>query len=270
VIPDSFIVGDCREVLKTFPDGCFDCVCTDPPYGIGAYKGDGKKMALIFPEVLPEIHRVLRPGGALAFFGRWPTFYRWAIAAEEAGFRQRDEVVRDLRHPFKPSPEALAKAHDTVFIGYTAPRQLTTFNGEDVRQPYVHPLAEARSSGRIIIRQTTRLKQGWKPRAVRIPNPNGAWPSDVWSSCRIWRGKEHPAQKWHPDLSRLVKLLTNEGDLVLDPFCGAGTIPLACANLGRHYVAVDIEPHWIDVSEKRLAEAASKRNLTLPMEATPA
>jgi len=270
VTPDTLLVGDCREVLKQFPDGCFDACITDPPYGIGAYKGDSKKVALIFPEVLPEIHRVLRPGGALAFFGRWPTFYRWAIAAADCGFVQRDEVMRDLRHPFKPSPEALSKTHDSLFLGYLAPRSDSTFNAENVRQAYQNPAAEARSSGRERRRSKALRARGWAAEGPRrAPHPNGAWPSDVWRSCRTWQGKEHPAEKWPADIARLVKLLTNEGDLVLDPFCGAGTIPLACANLGRRFTAMDIDPHWVEVSENRLREEAGKRTFALPLEAQP-
>jgi tRNA G10 N-methylase Trm11 len=50
---NRLIVGDCMEVIREFPDAYFDACITDPPYGVSAYKGDSKCMALIFPDILP-------------------------------------------------------------------------------------------------------------------------------------------------------------------------------------------------------------------------
>ena len=97
-------------------------------------------------------------------------------------------------------------------------------------------------------------------------HPGGATPMTVRFTTRCVQDRLHDGQKPLADCEWLVKLLTNEGDLVLDPFCGAGTIPLACANLGRRYVGVEIDPHFVAVSEKRLQDAARARNLRLPLE----
>jgi len=255
------LVRDCRELLRGFPDGCADAVITDPPYGIGAYKGDSKKVALLFPEVLPEIHRVLRPGGALAFFGRWPTFYRWAIAAEEAGFRQREEVIRNLRSPAAGDLGSLGRIHETLYIGSSSQPKEITFNVDDLRVPYHDRYRDGKGF--------TRLRGGRKGEKMTrfVPNPLGARPPSIIRSTRVDKPRYHDGQKPLADCEWLVKLLANEGDLVLDPFCGAGTIPLACANLGRSFIGMDIEQHWVDVSEKRLADAARQRNLKLPLEA---
>jgi len=259
---DVLLVGDCREVLKQFPDGRFDACITDPPYGIGAYKGDGKRVALIFPAVLPEIRRVLRRGGALAFFGRWPTYARWQVAAEEAGFEQRAEVIRDFQNGngLAQKNGKLNTIHDTVYAGHLIGSNQVFAEG-GLRMPY---------SGRNDRMGVARMNpEEDRPRLANQPfhpHPNGAWPKSILRTLRnLPGGRVHDGQKPLADCEWLVTLLTNEGDLVLDPFCGAGTIPLACANLGRSFVGVDIEQHWIDVSEKRLAEAARHRNLTLPM-----
>ena len=261
---DRLLVGDCREVLKQFPDGCFDACITDPPYGIGAYKGDSKKVALIFPEVLPELHRVLRPGGALAFFGRWPTFYRWAIAAADCGFRQHEEIVRIAPRSWPGGEGHLMRRHDTAFVGFRGGLPVT-FNVDAVRERY---LWKGANEGKIGYSPKPTSMRTKLPRTFE-PKPNGGVPCSVRLTTEFVQGRVHGGQKPLADCEWLVKLLTNEGDLVLDPFCGAGTIPLACANLGRRYIGIDVEHHWVEVSENRLREEAGKRTFALPLEAQP-
>ena len=49
-----------------------------------------------------------------------------------------------------------------------------------------------------------------------------------------------------------VKLFTQDGDLVLDPFVGSGTTAIAAQNLGRHYLGIDTDPEYIDLARKAL------------------
>jgi DNA modification methylase len=71
------IHGDALEVLKTFEDGSFDLVLTDPPYGDGiGYGRNGKEIAnnedeSINYRVLPELYRVLADGGICYLFTNW-------------------------------------------------------------------------------------------------------------------------------------------------------------------------------------------------------
>jgi len=87
------LVGDCREVLKDFPDASVDSVVTDPPYELGfmGKKWDASGVAYdvgLWGEVL----RVLKPGGHLLAFGGTRTYHRMAVAIEDAGFEVRDSL----------------------------------------------------------------------------------------------------------------------------------------------------------------------------------
>lgn len=254
---DEIICGDCRELLAEWPDASFDAVITDPPYGIGAYKGDSKKVALVFPEVLPELHRVLRPGGALAFFGRWPTYARWQVAAEDCEFAQREEVIRDLGQTTGRVNGSLNRIHESCYIGYVPPYRDTTFEAEELREPLVCLRRPWRARPEKWSTVTKGMGKGMDLRD-RGHNPKGAWPRSIQVSSRRPRPRLHTFQKPLADCEWLVKLLTNEGDSVLDPFCGAGTIPLACANLGRRYVGIDVEEKWVVVSQQRIADETKR------------
>jgi site-specific DNA-methyltransferase (adenine-specific) len=52
----------------------------------------------------------------------------------------------------------------------------------------------------------------------------------------------------------LVKLLSNEGDVVLDCFNGSGTTGVACKKLGRNYIGIEMNPEFIEVTKRRLAD----------------
>ena len=62
----------------------------------------------------------------------------------------------------------------------------------------------------------------------------------------------YPTQKPVALLERIIKASSNEGDMVLDPFCGSGTTLVAAAKLGRDFIGIDRSPEAIEISEKRL------------------
>jgi site-specific DNA-methyltransferase (adenine-specific) len=64
-----------------------------------------------------------------------------------------------------------------------------------------------------------------------------------------------------------VEYLTNEGDLVLDPFLGSGTTAVACRLLNRNYIGIDISPEYCEIARKRVG--ALPRKLDEFVEANP-
>ena len=72
----------------------------------------------------------------------------------------------------------------------------------------------------------------------------------------------YPTQKPVALLERIINASSNEGDLVLDPFCGGGTTIAAAANLKRQWIGVDISPHAIDITQnERLTPLGIEANV---------
>jgi site-specific DNA-methyltransferase (adenine-specific) len=67
----------------------------------------------------------------------------------------------------------------------------------------------------------------------------------------------HPAQKPIAAIEPLVKMTTQEGDLVLDPMCGSGTTAVVCAKLNRRAIVCDESEEWAEVTGKRIEQYAS-------------
>jgi hypothetical protein len=66
---------------------------------------------------------------------------------------------------------------------------------------------------------------------------------------------EHPTVKPVELVRHFLRLHTNPGDLVLDPFAGSGTTGVACAEMGRRFVGFEIEPRWVALANDRIAAA---------------
>jgi len=62
----------------------------------------------------------------------------------------------------------------------------------------------------------------------------------------------HPFEKPLSLIERLVRIYSNPGDLVLDPFCGSGTTLVACQNLGRRVVGIEQDPKYIELVKSKL------------------
>jgi site-specific DNA-methyltransferase (adenine-specific) len=65
----------------------------------------------------------------------------------------------------------------------------------------------------------------------------------------------HPSQKPLALVERLVELMTKPGEVIVDPFCGAGTLGVAAARLGRRYVLVESVPEYAAYARRRIEGA---------------
>ena len=63
----------------------------------------------------------------------------------------------------------------------------------------------------------------------------------------------HPTQKPVELMAYLIRKVTQPGDTVLDPFMGSGTTGVACAQLGRDFIGIEIDPNYVAIAKKRLS-----------------
>jgi site-specific DNA-methyltransferase (adenine-specific) len=82
------------------------------------------------------------------------------------------------------------------------------------------------------------------------------YPEDVWVIRReYWKGLQKTPTKLPVALvKRILLFSSNEGDLVLDPFAGSGTIPYVCRTLGRRFLGFEAVADYVDLANRRLAE----------------
>ncbi len=263
------VLGDCLDVLHGLDEGCARLIYMDPPFNTGkvqerrrlrtvkdtagdriGFKGERYRTEVLgttawrdafddyigFLEPrLAEVRRVLSADGSLFFhidpreahyckvlldrlFGR-ASFMNEIVWAYDYGARTR------RRWPAK---------HDLIFWYARDPDEYV-FRYDDIdRVPYLAPSLVS------------------PEKAARGKTPTDVW----WQTVVSPTGAEktgYPTQKPVKILERIVRVHSDPGDLVIDPFAGSGTTGEAAARLGRDYLLVDSNPEALRVMAERLA-----------------
>jgi site-specific DNA-methyltransferase (adenine-specific) len=214
--------GDCFDVLPRVADGSVDCIATDAPFNIGL-KYDGYDDDLPDEEFRRRLHvlagefrRVIKPAGSVWFF-MGPRHQADAfIALRDAGLHHRNSIV--WHYTFGPCQKNKFTPSWTMIHYFTAHPSRFTFNADRVRVPSARQLkyADRRANAKGKVPDDTwALLPGDHPELFR---PDG----DAWLVSRVaGTFKErtgHVTQLPLALVERIVRVATNPGDLVLDPF----------------------------------------------------
>ncbi len=240
--------GDAVKILQQYPDNSIDLVFADPPYNLDkAYhvyddERADKEYVKWCNAWLREYARVLKPTGSLYVLNlpRW-TMYHAAFLNQHLHFQ--NWIVWDAMS--EPRGKLMPAHYGLLF--YTKHPTDFTFNYDKVGQ------LDARY---YCLRSSCIRKR--KAEGVDDKMPL----TDIWWDIhRIKHRRDrdsHPCQLPDALMERIIRLSTNEGDVVLDALCGAGTTPVAAVKLGRRYVAIDVDEKYVRMTRRKIAEVERK------------
>jgi len=200
---------------------------------------------------LCELKRVLKNTGSI-YLHCDPTasHYLKIIMDQIFGVKNyRNEIAWCYHGATSPGMKHFAKKHDIIF--WYSKSDSWIFNLEQIRLPYAESTLER--ANHIIHRGA------WTKGEVHLKE-GGKFPEDWWEDIKAMQyisPKErlgYPTQKPQALLERIIKASSNEGDIVLDPFCGCGTTIAAAEKLGRKWLGIDITILAINLIEKRIKE----------------
>lgn len=250
----SIFQGDSIRWLQSLDSGSVDMIFADPPYNIKKADWDNFESQEAYiqwsMEWISEASRVLKPKGSLYV----------------CGF---SEILADLKHP---SMKYFAgcrwlvwhyrnkanlgndwgRAHESI-LHFRKSKSQKLADIDHIRIPYgahtlkypSHPQADSSAFGK---GQTKR--DNW------TPNPMGAKPKDVIevpTTCNGMNEKTpHPTQKPEELVRKFIFAGTTSGQVVLDPFSGSGTTAVVAAQLGRQFLACDLDPEYNSWAASRL------------------
>lgn len=258
---------DNRSFLKRIKPESIALIVTSPPYGIGKEYED-KTLIGDYVRSQGEIIRLciplLRDGGSICWqVGNHvdngvvtPLDAVLFEAFAGAGLKCRNRIVWHFGHGMH-CKRRFSGRHETV-LWFTKGDDYV-FNLDPVRTP-----------------QKYRGKKHFKgPNAGRLScNPLGANPSDFWFSdvmdipnvkANHCEKTDHPCQFPVELAERLVLALTNEGDVVLDPYLGSGTTAVAAMRHGRMAIGCDVSPRYMDIARERIRLLEEGRLKIRPM-----
>lgn len=270
---NKILLGDCVEVLRDLPDDSVDLIFTSPPYADQRKKTYGgvspdEYVGWFLPKT-EQFLRVLKPIGTFILNIKervvdgerhtyvielilemrkqgwlWTEEFMWHKKNSYPGKwpnRFRDNWERLLQFNKSKKFQMFQKAV-MVPIGYWAKDRLSKLSQVDQ------------------MRDESKVGSGFGKNVSNWLGRDMVYPTNVIHMATECSNKNHSAvfpvelPKW------FIKLFTQPGDVVLDPFLGSGTTVVAAIQLARNYVGIDLNPEYINISRVR----ASDTQLGLP------
>lgn len=228
--------GDCLNLIKSIPDSSIDLILTDPPYNLGLFmhqRGTNLKgmrnnhfaysgwddlsyddWSNVMQELLVECNRVLKPKGALLMFMSVIKLETIIDLATSAGLYYKTTGVWHKTNPMPRNMNLHFINSIEPWVYFISKGRTGVFNN---KQKSVHDFVETSTI------TASEHKLG----------------------C-------HPTQKPKKLLSHFVELLSNRGDVVLDPFMGSGSTGVVCELLDRRFIGFELNSEYFEIASRRI------------------
>lgn len=232
----QLLCGDCINVMRSLPEGSIDCVITDPPYNIGlfmherntnlkkmrenqfAYAGwdnmEYRDWKRNMSRFLAQCARVLKKRGSLIIFMSVIKVADIVELATKQGFYYKTTGVWHKTNPMPRNMNLQFVNSTECWIYFIFGGTSGTFNNKgEVKHDF--------------------LESSVCPKSEK-------------------KFGNHPTQKPLKILKELIECVTNEDDIVLDPFMGSGSTCVACAMLRRRYIGIELEERYFNIANNRI------------------
>ena len=249
----QLILGDSFKILTMMEPESVDIIFADPPYFlsndgitcqggkmVSVNKGPWDKLSQNGTSV-EEKHKfnrkwiklckkVLKPNGTIWISGTLHNIYSIGMALEQEGFKIINNITWQKTNP-PPNLACRCFTHSTETILWAQK------NDKKSRHFFDYQKMKEMNGGK-------QMKDVWTGSLTR--------PSEK------TEGK-HPTQKPEYLLERIVLASTEEGQVVLDPFCGSGTTGVEAIRFGRKFIGIDISEEYLEISKKRLEKVTNDK-----------
>ena len=279
----TLFLGDCREKMRNIEDNTIDLIYLDPPFftqrSHHLKTRDNKKeyefldtwnsiedYLKFMKECLIECYRILKPSGSIFLHCDRTASHYLKVTMDEIFKRDnfQSEIIWAYRR-WSNAKKGLLNCHQTIYF-YSKANQfkfntLYTDYSPTTNIDQILQERERNSNGKSSykIDESGNVVIGKEKKGVPL--------SDVWYIPFLNpKAKErvgYPTQKPILLLERIINISTDEGDIVLDPFCGSGTTLIAAKLKNRNYIGIDNSKDAIKLTEKRLKEMIKTKSYLL-------
>lgn len=256
----TIYLGDALKVLKTIPNESIDLIFVDPPYNIGKnfagrmdkWATDDDYLTWCYQWIDLCIEK-LKPNGA--FYVMTSTQF---MPFFDIYIRKKMFILSRIVWSYDSSGVQAKNFYGSMYepiLFCVKDKNNYKFNYEDI-------LVEAKTGAkRKLIDYRKTPPQPYSAEKV---------PGNVWNFARVrYRMEEyenHPTQKPISLLERIIKASSNEGDVVLDPFCGTFTTCYVAKLLNRKYIGIEIQEEYFKIGIRRLNLAKEYHGVPLMKE----
>ena len=260
--------GDSIALMQAMPEESIDMIFADPPYGLsngGTTCHAGRRVSVdkgkwdksrgidgdfaFHSEWIEACRRVLKPNGTIWISGTYHSIYACGYALQSGGWH----ILNDICW-YKPNAaphlacRMFAASHETLIWARKTKAAKHTFHYDEMKQDS--------GSWDFMKKANRQMRSVWGSEGE--DEPASAWAFSTPSASEKSYGK-HPTQKPLKLLERVVRSSTNEGDVVLDPFCGSATTGVAALLHGRNFIGIDADESYLtDMAIPRLNDAMNE------------
>lgn len=248
---NTIFVENCLITMERMPEAYIDLVVTSPPYDdLRRYNG----FSFDFSSVSRALLRVLKPGGVLVWVvgdstkngSESGTSFKQALAFKELGFNLHDTMIYEKQNYIPLTHNRYEQAFEFMFV--FSKGKPKTFN----------PIKEAcktagqQTAGRTFY-QTNNQNTPTSAHGLNEVAQEKI-KSNIWKMSTNAGAKGHPAQFPERLAEDHILSWSNPGDIVYDPFSGAGTVAKLSKKLNRIFIGSEISADYAAIAEARLTE----------------
>ena len=262
---NQVILSNCIEGMKTLGDEVIDLCVTSPPYDdLRSYNDSSSWNFETFKEVAQQLYRVMKVGGVVVWVvgdatvkgSETGSSFRQCLHFMDLGFVLHDTMIYEKNgspFPARRDGNRYSQVFEYMFVlsKKTKPQTANLLCDKPNRWAgYTHF-----GKGTIRTKDGSLVERNIKPIPEFSPR-NNIWKYNTGKnySSKDDAAFEHPAI--FPEALAKDHILTwsNENDLVLDPFMGAGTTAVCCIETNRKYIGFEIDETYFDVCNRRIAQ----------------
>jgi len=230
----KLIQGDCLEEMNNIHNGSIDLVLADPPYGTTACKWDS---VIPFEPMWEQLKRVIKPNGAIVLFGSEP--FSSAL---------RMSNIKNYKYDWvwdKVKPGNIFNSKRSPLIQHEL---ISVFGNKIKYNPIKTDLEKIRIT-KIYSKSKTQVSPKYGDKRIL----KGKFPKTILKfSNANQKNRLHPTQKPVALMEYLIKTYTNENETVLDFTMGSGTTGVACKNLNRDFIGIELDEEYFEIAKKRI------------------
>jgi len=244
--PDEIYHGDCLELMNGIPDKSIDMILADLPYGTTQNKWDN---VIELVPLWEHYSRIIKDDGIICLTSTQP-FTTTLINSKPNVFKFYELIWDKVSTTgFLNANRQPLRRHENILCFYKY-------------QSKYYPIMDVRGRPRQKGSYNKRIGNGdmCYGKFENISNYNNKYfpTSIIKISNANQKEKLHPTQKPVALLEYLIKTYTNEGDLVLDNVMGSGSTGVACKNLGRKFIGIELNKKYFEIAKNRIENGDGK------------
>jgi DNA modification methylase len=244
----NLLHGNCLELMKDIKSGSVDAIICDPPYGTTACKWDS---VIPFDLMWEQLNRIIKPNGAIVLFGSEP----FSSALRMSNIKNyKYDWIWDRVSPsgFLNANLMPMKRHEIISVFVNKGK--TTYNKQmEKRNPNANSLGKKENYSKGKGNANPKVYGSIKDKKIISYNEDLRNPTTIIEFSKgNNRHSFHPTQKPVELMEYLIKTYTNEKETVLDFTMGSGSTGVACKNLNRNFIGIEMDYKYFEIAQNRI------------------